>query len=91
MERPEALPEDPAERAVVSARARRAEAVSELAAAEAEGEQREREVEQLERYIEDLKARGEDPTKHAEEGLALFQPGVRELQEDGGADRAGAG
>jgi hypothetical protein len=73
----EAIPADAveaAERAVARARARRTNALFELSAAEAEIEDREREVEELERFIADLEARGEDPARHAEEGLALFRP-----------------
>jgi len=63
-----------AERAVAAARAKRSELLAKLAAAEAETEQRERQVEKLEQFIADLQARGEDPARHAEEGLALFGP-----------------
>src|SRR5262245_4326770 len=52
-----------AEREVTTARARRAQALSDLAEAEAAGEQLEREVEKLERFIADLEERGEDPTQ----------------------------
>lgn len=65
-----------AQRAVANARAERASARSELADAEAEMEDVERSVEELERFVADLKARGEDPTEHVDEGVAMFRPAL---------------
>jgi len=72
-------------RSLEQARARRNTARDELVEAEAEMEQVERQVEEVERFVADLEARGEDPTRHVDEGLALLHPTLERYRQT--ADR----
>jgi len=72
-----AVDDDPiarAERNVTAARRDHERALAAIANAERALLESEREIEKLEDYVADLEARGEDPARHAFEGMDLFNP-----------------
>ncbi len=59
---------------MASARAAHEEALDALDRAQRDLDESERDVAELERYVSELEARGEDPAKHAFEGMERFNP-----------------
>lgn len=73
----DAAEDDPiarAERNVAAARRDHQRALAAIEDAERALLESEREIEELEAYVADLEARGEDPARHAFEGMDLFNP-----------------